>query len=247
MENGRVEIVGLVECERLGFVGKDDIDRARAQEIEKLLAIAMDAEVVGQGHGDEASGLMGDVGRLDDRFLGARRVPQIAFEIGDLGRLNDLFVDVLGAEFHAGAEIGVHGALAVRRHQDHASGGRRMAFERRRVIGNPHGADVVTEDRAELVGGNLAEIGARAAEAHEAGHGVGRAAAGGLDGRAHCAIEVLGALRVDQRHAALLDLVVRQKRVVAARNDVDDGIADGEEVVFGHVGPSCGWLLFALT
>ena len=62
-------------------------------------------------------------GGAAERLLRARRVEQIAFEIGDLRRLDQPGVDVLGAEFDAGAEIGRHRALPVRRHQDQAARG----------------------------------------------------------------------------------------------------------------------------
>ena len=54
-----------------------------------------------------------------DGFLGARRIPQVAFEIRYLRVRHHIGLDVLGSELDTGAEIGVHRALAIGRDEDH--------------------------------------------------------------------------------------------------------------------------------
>ena len=63
---------------------------------------------------------------------------------------------------------------AVRRDQDQAAAGRRLAFARRRVELDAGGAQIVAVDGAELVVGDLADEGGAGAEAGEAGERVGR-------------------------------------------------------------------------
>ena len=66
-------------------------------------------------------------------------------------------VDVVRGEVLAGAEIGVHGALAVRRHQDEAARGRRPVGRGRHVEVDADRAQIVAEEPAELVVLDLAD------------------------------------------------------------------------------------------
>ena len=82
-------------------------------------------------------------------------------------------VDIGRRQILRGAEIGVHGALAVRRHQDvGAAGGgavrRGDGFER-----DAGGADVVGVELSDLVVPDLADIGGARAEIGDADDGVG--------------------------------------------------------------------------
>ena len=229
-----VEGRGLVERLDLVAVGKDDVDGARAHQVEELVAVAVDAERIRQRHRHFAPGGMRQLRRLPDRFLGARRVPQIALEIGDRGARSLVGLDVFRAELDAGAEIGVHRALAVRRDEDHRARRRRLALERPGVEGDALGMDVVGVDFAERIVRHLAEEGGATAEAGDTRRRVAGAAAGGLDRRAHAAVEQLGAPGVDQVHGALDDAVRLEKRFVALGDDVDNRIADAKHVIFRH-------------
>ncbi len=95
-------------------------------------------------------------------------------------------------------------------------------------------ADVMGEYLAELILGNLAEIGGLATEIGDAGGRIAGAAAGGLHRGAHHTVKPLGTLRIDQVHGALGDGVVDQELVVAARNNVDDRIADRQDIELAH-------------
>ncbi len=109
--------------------------------------------------------------------------------------------------------------------------------------------DIVAEDAAELVGGDAADEAAFGAEGGEAGDGVGDRAARALDGRAHGLVKLRRLVRIDQAHEALVEVVLGEKALVAAGNDVDDGVADADHVVgfFSHsvAGPCsslvCSW------
>ena len=87
------------------------------------------------------------------------------------------------------------------------------------------------KDAAELVRGDLADEGAFGAEGGEPGDGIGGRAAGALDRGAHGLVQPVGLARGDQAHEALVEIVLGQERVVAAGDDVDNGIADADHVV----------------
>ena len=165
-----------------------------------------------------------------------RPVEEVAFEIDDAGGLDERGIDVAGAELRAYAEEGVHGPLPVKRHEDQRARGRSTAGRGGRIEGDAGGADVVAEDGAELILRDLADERRAAAERGDADHGIGRRAARDLHGRAHFRIQMRDPVGVDQRHVALGQIVFDEEVVLAAANDVDDGIADANDVVLdpGH-------------
>ncbi len=140
---------------------------------------------------------------LTKASLALVRIPQIAFEIDQRGR-RDLFgVDIGRIKFLRRAEISVHGALAIRRHQNVGAAGGRAIRRRPGLEGDPGGADVMGIEPADLVVPDLADIGGAGAEAGDADNGVGGRAAGHLRRRPHILVNRRGARLVDQRHAAL--------------------------------------------
>jgi hypothetical protein len=89
----------------------------------------------------------------------------------------------------------------------------------------------VGEGRAQLVVLDLADEGGAGAESGDADNGIGGRTAGNLDRRTHGVIDLRGARLVDQRHAALAHVVRDEKCVIGAGDDVDNGIAEAENVV----------------
>jgi hypothetical protein len=72
----------------------------------------------------------------------------------------------------------------------------------------------------------------QASGVHGGAHdGVGGRAAGDFDRRRHGVVDRRGARLVDQRHGALAHVVPDEERVVGAGDDVDNGIAEAENVV----------------
>src|SRR5262249_47721847 len=59
--------------------------------------------------------------------------------------------------------------------------------------------------------------------------------AGDLDARPHGRVELLDGGGVDQLHGAFAAAVPGQERVVAVADDVDKGVADGDDVMVRHV------------
>src|SRR5205823_11967084 len=119
-------------------------------------------------------------------------------------------------------EIGVHGALAVRRHQDvgaagGGAGGGGYGLER-----DAGGADIVGVEGADLVGLDLADKGRAGAETGDADDDVGAGAAAHFGRRAHVLVDGGGAGLVDQRHAALGHAVARQEPLIGLHQHVEN-------------------------
>ena len=60
--------------------------------------------------------------------------------------------------------------------------------------------------------------------------GVCRRTAGNLARRPDIGIKRRGLVSIDKVHHALANIMCRQKRIVAAGKDIDNGIADGQNV-----------------
>ena len=105
------------------------------------------------------------------------------------------------------------------------------------VEGDAGAAQVGDEGAAEVVGLDLADIGAADAEGGDADDRVGRRTAGDDPRRDACGVERLGALLVDQRHRAFDHVLRLQIGVVGLGDDVDQRIAQAENVyAFDHDG-----------
>ena len=118
-----VEVGGLVQAVQFTLVGENEIDRAGSDEIEEFRAITVDAERIRQGQRDVALGVVRNLRRLEEGLLRVRRIPEITLEIDDLSGGNGSGVDIVRMQVLSGAEIGVHGALAVGRDQHIAARG----------------------------------------------------------------------------------------------------------------------------
>ena len=65
--------------------------------------------------------LMRRLRRFAERIFCRRRIPQITFEINNRGGSHRILINVMHGEILARTEIGVHGALAIRRHENEAT------------------------------------------------------------------------------------------------------------------------------
>ena len=138
---------------------------------------------------------------------------------------------VIRIEQGRGAQRRAHGALAVGRHVDQAPSGRGPVAHHPAGEARANRLQVVDEDLAELVGADLADVDAGPAEADHAGHAVAGRPARALHRRTHARIELGGAGVVDQLHRALGQALVGEKVVGGLRDHVDQGVADGGDVV----------------
>ena len=108
--------------------------------------------------------------------------------------------------------------------------------------------DVVDENVAELILANLSEKGPLAAERGQPRNRVGTGPARHFDRGRHLSVKLVGALVVDQRHAAFLDTIRDQEFVVRIRNHVHQRIADARHVIhyFGHDPLRVFWMNFGV-
>ena len=178
--------------------------------------------------------LVGEMGGEHEGLLGLRRIPQEAFHIGNRRAADLLLADIGGGQLVAGAEIGVHGPLAMRRHQDHRAGCRRPVSQPLHLVVDAQASEVGFEDVAQIVGCDLADKSGATAERGNARCGIGGAAAGdaALIGW-HAVVEGGRAFRVDEMHDALGQPFAFEKAFLDRRDHIDDGIADGQNVKTG--------------
>ena len=131
-------------------------------------------------------------------------------------------------------EVGVHRPLGIGRDDDDAPargnvGGRGSWPER-----HPDGVEVVAENGAEIVAADLADVGGPTTEAGDPAHRVGRRSAAHLHRRPKGAVQLDGPIGVDQRHRALDEPVVDEEAFAGVGDDVDEGVADPDDLVAGR-------------
>src|ERR671919_2449881 len=94
-------------------------------------------------------------------------------------------------------------------------------------------ASGVTMIRLRPVGG--AAVAGPAAEAGHPGDAVAHGAAGHLDTGAHGCVELLGPVGLDEGHRALDQPLDLEERVVCVGQDVDERVADADDVQGGRL------------
>ena len=96
---------------------------------------------------------------------------------------------------------------------------------------------LLREQLAKLVVGDLADEGGMPAKRRDAGGRIAGAAARGLDRLPHQSVEALRLVGLDEAHRSLDQLLADEEVVLGLGDHVDDRIADAEDVEFcvGHV------------
>ena len=138
------------------------------------------------------------------------------------------FIHVRLPETDAGAEIGAHRSLRVRRDQDQAARGGRPAGQRRGRKMHAEAPMSWRNTAPERVVRHLAEIGHAGAQRRRHRAGVGGRSAAAFLPRRH---RPRTAPRPSPHRSAscpFAHVVARQERVVGARHHIDDGVADPE-------------------
>ena len=229
----RVEIRDLVERHRLVLVREQHVDVIRHQ-IAQLRPVALDAEGVGKREADPPARGMGDSEGLAEGLLGRWRVPEVALHVEEPRAGDEVGVDIGRAELDAGAEIGRHRALGIRRHENEAARGRGTVDRRRSGEGDTRLLNVAAEHGARLIVPHLADIAGGAAEPRHTHHGVGGGAAADFDCATHAPTERRGAASVDQGHRALGQVLLGEQRVVGFDDGIDDGVTDPDDIQRPH-------------
>ena len=196
-------------------------------QLEELVAVALDAERIRERERDPAVGAVRDLGGAPDGVLRRGRVPEVALEVGDRRALDQRLVDVGRVELGAGTEERAHRALGVGRDDHEAATGRRTVGRGRRVevharrcAGRARTPCRTCRRRSRPMNAALPP------NAGDADGGVRGRAARDLGGRTHLGVDLVGAGRVDHRHRAGLDPGAGDEVVVGVREHVDERVAE---------------------
>ena len=91
----------------------------------------------------------------------------------------------------------------------------------------------MAEDAAELIVRDDADKGGAGAHLPGNGGGIGDRPAAGLHRGRHDGVKAVGLAGVDQFHRTLDHLLLAEKGFIDFSQNIDDGIADGENVIAG--------------
>ena len=238
--NRGIEIRRLVESLELVLVGEQDIDGPIPHQAKKFVPIPVDAEGIRKGQGDLVSGGVGNLGSPHESFFRCGRIPKVAFEVDDTAVPHERLVDIVRGQLLAGAEEGVHGALAVGRDENVAARGRRAVLRMRRFEVHADRPDVMGEGTSGLVILDLADEGGTDTEGRETDDRIGGRPAADHRGRSHVGVKLLGARLVDEHHGALVQVLTGQKVIVSTGDQIDNRIANPKDVetAFAHANVS---------
>src|SRR5262249_33542659 len=128
-----LEAVHLVERGVLLFIGEHDVGTFPRQSAE-VVPVTVYAEAVGSAESDIHPRSARTTGGVAAGLLRLVAIDQIAFQIDDLRIFDHRLIDIGGSEVDARTKKRVHGALAVRRHEYEAAGGRRAVGRWRGLV-----------------------------------------------------------------------------------------------------------------
>ena len=223
-------VVDLVQRHQLVLVAEQHVDLV-GHERPEVVAVAVDAERVAERQRHQSAVGVGDLRSMTERSLGLVAVEQVALHVQHRAGRDRGVVDVGGVQQRRHAEVGVHRAFGVGGDDDDAAARGRLRVGLTGTELHADGTQVVAEHLAELVVADLADVRGPAAEAGDAAHGVRRRAAAHLDRTAQGPVDVQRAIGVDQRHRPLHQVVLVDEVVVGVGDDVDQSVADADDVV----------------
>ena len=170
-------------------------------------------------------------------LLGFRRIKQIPLEIGYFSSFNGFFLNVVLTQLNRNAETGLHRALGIGGNKNQTAGGRRTLGAKGCAIINAGFHEVVAENPAQRVILDLADISTGPTQRRDASQRIRCRAAGSFDLGTHCRIELFASFAIDQRHDALIEPKLLEKRFRSRRNHIHDGVADTDYIIarVGHL------------
>lgn len=230
--DGFVEVSRLIERKEFLFIGKENINMV-LHKMQEAFTVAVDTEAVRQRQRDEATGGFRNLGCVNKRGLGVVLVEKITFKIEDLPRPDHILVNIILREQDRCTKERVHAPCAVVIDEDDAASGSRSAVQRMRRKGHPRARQFRTELSPQIVIRGFADVSCAAAKARNASYRV-RAAATRCDDRVlRLSGQRVSAGLIDQIHRILLDAPLLKKSVICAREDVNDRIAQTDNVKTG--------------
>ena len=96
----------------------------------------------------------------------------------------------------------------------------------------------MAKNAPQLIVFNASDEAGSASQLGDSHHRVGDRSTGGLQPRATGCVQGFCLLFINERHAAFLQAVLRQKRVVGLNKHINDGIADADDIKTASFGES---------
>ena len=146
------------------------------------------------------------------------------------GALNIPGMNVIRLQFNTGAKMGVHRPGGVIGNQNDRRGSRRPVDLRRGAEDNAGLMDITDETVPELVIMDASGKHSLAAKRDNPDSGIGRRPAGNLAWIINGCIQRRRLCGIDKVHHPLANTVPGKEIIVTGGKDVDNGIADGENV-----------------
>ena len=227
---GLVKIAGFIQRGQFRLIGKDNIHRFAANQLQKLGSEALDTKGIRQGDRHAVARRMGNVRGLEKGLFGRRLIPEIAFEIGDGTALHQGGFNILRGQILAGTEIGVHRTLPVRRDKDKGAGAGRPVHCGWHIKGHAGFAQVMRKHRPDRIRLDLANIGGADPQIGNAHHCIGGRTAGDDHRLRHAGIKILGARLINQVHCPFDDGLGMKKTVIGCTKHIDNGIANAKNL-----------------
>ena len=230
----RLETVEFVQRHEFVLVAEQDVDFVLDQRTE-VVAVAIDAETVGQRERHLTTGPVGHLRRVSERLLRIVAIEEVALHVQHTTHRHHALVDIGRAQVRRHAEVRVHGALRVGRDDDDASTSRHTVHVLARCEVHTDRAQVVTEHLTEVVGTHFSDVRGAATETRDAAHRVGGRTTAHFDGRTKRLVQVQRTVGVDEGHRTLGESLAMDERVVGLRDHVDERVPDTDYVVTGSV------------
>ena len=203
------------------------------QEVADIVAVPVGEERIGHGEGNGGACRARHIGGFHHRLTRVFAVPEIAFEEQVIGPLNHVVINVVFVQLGRGTEIGVHGALGIRGHQNDRDTGIVAVAGRCDRGDDAECFHVLAVEPARLVIADATDKSGAAAKRRDPGHGIGDRTAGRHGGRRDALIELTRAGLVDQSHRALVHAMFSQEAVLDFGNNINDGITDADHFRLG--------------
>lgn len=226
---GCFEIVDFVERQQFLFVPEQDVDFVFDQRTE-IGPMTVHTETVRQAEGHLSIRVVCDTGSAPECQLGIVAIEEIALHVEDLSGGHEIGIDITGFHERRHAQIGVHRALRIGSHHDDATTRWYSVELVPRSKMHSNGTKVVTEDVAEIVVTNFADVCRSTTETGDATHGVRSRSSAHFDGSAEFSIQVKRPIGIDESHRTLHQFLMMDEVLVRVGDHVHQSISDSDDI-----------------